>query len=256
MSLVSKLSTNARDVRAFGLGVLARHLGRGSRPARLRGVGSVVVRRRNTDMECFRQVFRDGEYSLAVHPAVEARIRARYDALLQLGRTPVVIDGGANVGASAIWFAQRFPEAKVVAIEPDDGNFDLLTRNTAAHSNVAPMRAALGAEAGFVAVRNWGPGWAVRTERAVDGLPIVTVPQAVASVADGGLFLAKIDIEGFERDLFASNLDWIDDAYVVLIEPHDWMLPGQFTSRPFMRAMAAHEFELFILGENLAFVRA
>jgi hypothetical protein len=75
------------------------------------------------------------------------------------------------------------------------------------------------------------------------------------SVENSRLFLVKIDIEGFEIDVFSGRLDWIADAYVVVIEPHDWMLPGEFSSRNFMKAMVEHEFEIFIIGENLFFVR-
>jgi len=56
--------------------------------------------------------------------------------------------------------------------------------------------------------------------------------------------------------LFAGDVEWIDQVKVVLIEPHDWLLPGQRTSRSFMRAMAAREFELLVSGENLIFVAA
>ena len=72
---------------------------------------------------------------------------------------------------------------------------------------------------------------------------------------DDGIFIAKIDIEGFEKDLFSSNLGWIDRAEMVIIEPHDWMLPGQQSSATFQRAMGSRDFELFISGENLIYVR-
>jgi hypothetical protein len=69
------------------------------------------------------------------------------------------------------------------------------------------------------------------------------------------LFCVKIDIEGFESDVFASNTEWLDDVTVVLVEPHDWMLPGQGSSRTMQVAMAARPFEMLISGENLIYVR-
>lgn len=42
---------------------------------------------------------------------------------------------------------------------------------------------------------------------------------------------------------------------MVIIEPHDWMLPGQLSSRSFQQAMARHLFELFMRGENIFYVR-
>jgi hypothetical protein len=74
-------------------------------------------------------------------------------------------------------------------------------------------------------------------------------------VPSGELLIAKIDIEGFESDLFAADTDWIDQTTVLIIEPHDWMLPGQGSSRTFRAAMGP-EFDMLVSGENLVFVRA
>jgi hypothetical protein len=67
--------------------------------------------------------------------------------------------------------------------------------------------------------------------------------------------LVKIDIEGFESDLFTANTDWLAHVSVVMIEPRDWMLPGQYSSLPFQRALAQRSFELLISGENLFYIR-
>lgn len=71
----------------------------------------------------------------------------------------------------------------------------------------------------------------------------------------GTPFLAKIDIEGFESDLFSSSTEWLSDVSVVFIEPHDWLYPGKKTSRSFQRAMAEQDFEIHLMGENIAYVR-
>jgi hypothetical protein len=71
----------------------------------------------------------------------------------------------------------------------------------------------------------------------------------------GKLFIIKIDIEGFEKDLFSSETSWLSEATVVIIELHDWMLPGQYNSLPFQKAMLPVNSEVLISGENLIFVR-
>ncbi|MEK6809367.1 MAG: FkbM family methyltransferase, partial [Nanoarchaeota archaeon] len=43
-----------------------------------------------------------------------------------------IIDAGANVGFTAIYFANRFPKARIIAIEPEESNFKLLKKNTEA----------------------------------------------------------------------------------------------------------------------------
>jgi len=39
-------------------------------------------------------------------------------------------------------------------------------------------------------------------------------------------FIAKIDIEGAEFDLFRENLEWVDATPIITIELHDWHTPG------------------------------
>jgi FkbM family methyltransferase len=173
--------------------------------------------------------------------------------MLAEGSVPVIIDGGANIGAAALWFAEKYPASAIMAVEPDPNTFALLTANVS--SGVTPVKAALGAEAGFVEVKVNSQAWMTRTTRADTGLPIITVDELVTMVPNGKLFIAKIDIEGFEKDLFSSNLDWIAQAFVIYIEPHDWMLPGEGSSGPFQIALASRGFEVYIAGENLTYVR-
>ena len=62
----------------------------------------------------------------------------------------VIVDAGAYTGLSTAFFALRYPAAKIIAIEPDEANFELLLRNTAAFANVQAVRAALWVESGSV----------------------------------------------------------------------------------------------------------
>ena len=253
-SIFQHIRRAVSDVRHFGFGSLARHLAPG-RPVGLRGVGKVSLRPSQSDMLCMKQVFVGREYDLSHMPEVDSRIQAGYEALLAKGQVPVIVDAGANIGAASIWYAQRYPEAKIVALEPDPENFVVLVSNTRDWTSVVPVNAAIGGATGHVSVVAGAMGWASQTERASEGVAMHTVEDIVGMVPGGGLFIAKIDIEGFEVDLFADNTDWIADATVIAIEPHDWMMPGKFTSRNFMRAITAHDFEMFISGENLIFVR-
>jgi FkbM family methyltransferase len=42
---------------------------------------------------------------------------------------PTIIDCGANIGLSAIYFKTHWPDAKLIAFEPDPSVFDLLQKN-------------------------------------------------------------------------------------------------------------------------------
>ncbi|MCW1383968.1 FkbM family methyltransferase [Novosphingobium sp. KCTC 2891] len=250
---------NRDDVGMFGPRFLLRHL------ARLTGAPTVTVdlprfgrftmRRGESDMYCVRQVLGGGDYDLSIYPDVHARVRARCDAILARGHKPIVIDGGANIGAASRWFRWEWPAAIVVAVEPDPRSIATLRLNLAGDSDVRILHAALGSERGKVAVIEEDLSWASRTARAEDGVPMVTIDDAIAVAGDGEPFLCKLDIEGFEEDLFARNLDWIERFPVVVIEPHDWLMPGRGTSLPFQKAMAARNYELVIRNENLFFLK-
>jgi hypothetical protein len=76
--------------------------------------GPILLRGKTSDRLTFQKIFVDGEY------------------VFDLGFTPrVVLDGGANVGYSSLFFAQQFPHALIIAVEPEATNFRLLMHNTA-----------------------------------------------------------------------------------------------------------------------------
>jgi FkbM family methyltransferase len=208
-----------------------------------------------SDFSVLRQVFRNREYSLP-EGYVRDRAAAEYERVVASGHIPVIIDAGANIGAASVWFHQQFPAARIVAIEPDPDNAAMARANTGHLAEVVVLEAAVGSAPGFVALVPGDGAWGVQTERSSNGCEIVTIMQAIALVPHGVPFIVKIDIEGFERDLFERNVDWIDETFLVFIEPHDWMLPGRATSRGFQRAFGARAFEIFIRGENLMYLRA
>ena len=259
IELFSKVSLNVADVRSFGLQFLRRHIPRvtGAKTASvdIPGYGTVHVRPGESDVGAIRQVFRDRLYEIGIEQ-VERRVWRRYTEILESGSVPVIVDAGANIGAASLWFLQEYPLAELVALEPEPGNLALLQMNAKGRPRLCVCAAAIGSTEGFVSVENDGYGWAARTTRAENGVPVMTMARAFRRVKNGCPFIAKIDIEGFEDDLFSKNVEWLRDVQVIYIEPHDWMLPGQMTSRTFQRALAEYEFEVFISGENLIFVRA
>lgn len=219
------------------------------------GVGKVWVRGRDSDIDTLRRIFLNRDYEIPAK-AVRDRVLARYEAIIAAGKRPVIIDAGANIGGAAMWFALAYPEAIVVAVEPDPLTVAMLRRNVAHLRHVQVVPVALGGTAGQVEVVPGHASDAMRTVRSESGLQVTTVADLIAAVPDGVPLIAKIDIEGFEVDLFAANTGWIEDFFAIFVELHDWMLPGQRSSGTFQSAMAAHDgFEIFVKGENLIYVR-
>jgi FkbM family methyltransferase len=216
--------------------------------------GRLTARRGDSDYDTIIEIFGYQEYK--VPQSAQNRIFEQYQRILNAGRMPVIIDAGANIGSSAIWFRTKYPKARVIAVEPESGNVEMLRQNVDGYSTISVVEAAIGSKSGFVSLVGSEKSWAVRTELSNSGCPIVTINQLLDMVPNGKPFLIKIDIEGFEKELFSGNLGWIDQMFAIFIEPHDWMLPGEQTSRNFQRALGTGEFEIFVRGENLIYVRA
>lgn len=256
--LWDQTTTNMRDVAAFGPRFLLRHLpritGAFTAAVHIRGVGLIHLRPGESDVAVVRQVFLHNEYEL--REAIHSRVAARYAEIVSSGRKPVVVDAGANIGAASLFFRKRFPEAAIVAVEPDPENLRVLRLNLARHQSMFIVPAAIGCRDGLVKIEDHGQGWSTRTKRNGRGIPITTMANAFARVPNGVPFIAKIDVEGFESDLFAENTNWLNEVYMVAIEPHDWLLPGERTSRAFQVATGQSDFEIFVSGENLIYVRA
>lgn len=263
MSLFHDIAENFKDAAAFGFAFPLRHAsalaGAKLFHATLRGAGRLVIRNGSSDVAVLRQVFREREYDLARYPKVKAIVEEKYRRILSAGRIPLIIDGGANIGATPIWFATQFPQARILAVEPDPKNAQLCRANTRRHNNVQVIEAALGSTPGVVTLSNpTNLGWAVQTIRGGSSanVRVCTIPEITAvERGNAELFIVKIDIEGFEEDLFKTNIEWIGEAKVIFVEVHDWMLPRRRTSRPLQRAMAEHDFEMLLLGENLVYIR-
>jgi FkbM family methyltransferase len=175
------------------------------------------------------------------------------------GGVPLIVDCGANIGASALYFRLVFPESQVVAIEPEQENFELLRHNTALLSGVTVLQNAIASEPRLVQITDSGDGsWAFRAGvDAVAGVVLgevqaITIDDVLLAVApDAVPFMLKVDIEGAEGDLFANRHDTLARFPVVVIELHDWMLTDSETSRSFLRWHVLQNRDIYTVGENI-----
>src|SRR6202000_2800973 len=161
-----------------------------------------MLRHRGTpaDKNVIRQMFQYEDYSFN-HLKRGTELIEMYNALDR----PLIIDAGANIGASVCWFQKGFPRAHVVAFEPEDHNFELLRTNTS-DLNVELHHSAVGATEGTVALIDPGQGeWGYQTrDDNTANVKRESLARVIASkIAEGFVpFIAKIDIEGGEDDLF------------------------------------------------------
>ncbi len=175
------------------------------------------------------------------------------------GRTPIIVDCGGHVGLSAVWFASRFPQATVYSIEPDTANFRLLTKNARAFANITPLHGGIWSRPCHLEVLNPDSGSASFRLQEVAATPpaartalrAYTVDEVLAREENNRLLLVKIDVEGAELEVFRETAPWLDAAAAVVIELHDWLLPGQGTSKNLFKRLGEQDFDVVLRGENL-----
>lgn len=259
--LFHKLSNRVGELSRIGPGFAVRGAhrlaGRATYDCLVSGFGQVRFRLGTADAEVLKQVFRDRQYDI---PSREhaARVRASYEKILACGDVPLIIDCGAHIGAAAMWFATEFPEAKIIAVEPDEANAELCRHNTAGLT-VETVTAAIGAREGRATLLKDGQDvWGYQTRRAAaGGVPVVSIAGLrEAQDARHQLLVVKVDIEGFESDLFAENIEWLDDISLLFVEPHDYLSAhAPAVTATMQRALADRDFHMLISGENLVFIR-
>lgn len=199
---------------------------------RVRGVPYPLLCRVNTSNRwAFGQVF----------------VRQEYGSLPADLHPKLILDCGANVGYTSVYFLTRYASSRVIAVEPDLHNFQILQRNLAPYGERAlAIHAAIWSEATHLKLcsaqeANMGE-WAfwVR-ECQPDETPDVQAVDIQTILSDSGfsqIDILKIDIEGAETQIFSQNYGgWIDKVETFLIELHGPEAESVFRStldkRPF-----------------------
>jgi FkbM family methyltransferase len=205
------------------------------------------------DLGVIEQVFKNQDYSL--HRLRRSdELHSGLQVIVSGGHKPLIVDAGANIGASVVWFALNYPQSHVVALEPDYENFKLLCDN-ASGLDVDLRNVAVGSINGKVRVVDPGEGeWGYRTSIDEQGsCQLVSMSDLIEEKMQGGYtpFIAKIDIEGGESNLFEQQTDWVEKFPILIIELHDWLLPNQNTSRTFLRCISQYDRDFVPIGENI-----
>jgi FkbM family methyltransferase len=163
-------------------------------------------------------------------------INQDYDFLVE---TPpkVIVDAGANIGLASVYFANKYPGAMIIAIEPGNDNFELLKRNVEPYRNIIPVHSALWSKNGVINLIDPGLGsWGFMTEETnasgkTSGkfshtVKAMTLGKIIADYQLNKIDILKIDIEGAEKEVFEDTSPWIGKVEALIIELHEDMKSG------------------------------
>lgn len=167
-------------------------------------------------------------------------------------KTAVVIDAGANIGASCLYFKSIFPLAKLVAIEPAPSNLPILEKNLAS-IDAKIIKGALSLKAEMFLHDPGSSDWGYQLKENGTIKVDCFSPRQILDGLSGSDYplIFKIDIEGSEEEIFQENTEWVSSIPLLIVEIHDWMIPGLASSHPFFKAILKHDFDILIRGENV-----
>jgi FkbM family methyltransferase len=174
----------------------------------------VVIRKGTTDIEVFEAIF----------------VRRTYHFPVDI-KPKLIIDGGAYVGYSSLYFSLKYPQAKIIAVEPEDSNFEVLEKNTRNVPNIRRIKAGLWYKNAPLKIRDFGAGhWSFRTEEAEEteefGLQGITVSSLLEDSGFDRIDVLKLDIEGAEKEIFGRDCEpWLRKVNILAAEIHDGCKP-------------------------------
>jgi FkbM family methyltransferase len=222
---------------------------------------NVHLRKATSDWFTFDQIFIHEDYNLKFLKRY-AEIQQLYTEIAKDG-VPLILDLGANIGLSSLYFHHVWNKSQIVAIEPSSQNYEILTRNFDDNSKLKSIMAGISSKITYLKLVDASAEKNAFTTCVVDnaeggGVNGITVPAILLEFPeDKGYvpFIVKIDIEGFESDLFSENTEWIQEFPVLIIEMHDWLFPGQGTSSNFLKVISKLDRDFVYFGENVFSIR-
>jgi FkbM family methyltransferase len=203
----------------------------------------IYLRKNTSDIATFNQVLVELEYDYKLKE-----------------QPKFIIDCGANIGLSSIFFQSKFPNSTVIAIEPEISNFNQLVKNTSSYKNIKCVNNGIWDKSSILEVvdeRNfghWGFECKVVETESVNTIVGLSINDVLEQNNRYEIDLLKIDIEGAELELFSNNYEnWLPKTKVIMIELHDSYRLG--CSKSFFSAIIKYDFSVFHRGENIICIR-
>lgn len=188
-------------------------------------VGTYELRKHGSDLDVYRQIIVEQEYQI-----VQNYFKIN-------GIIPkLIIDCGANIGLTSLLLTHQFKDAKIFAVEPDEGNFLQLLKNIKTQSNIIGLKRAIWSENLKLSIdKSFGDGkdWSIRTLQSTkenqQEVDTITISEIVANSDYEQIDFLKIDIEGAEGEIFKNSetSGFLKFTNCIAIEIHDEFVDRQ-----------------------------
>jgi FkbM family methyltransferase len=176
----------------------------------------------HSDYNVFQQIFIQEEYHLIQRLMILNTV---------FKEQKNIIDAGANVGYTTVYFSNIFHNASIFAIEPSFDNAKMFQENTENLKNTSQIKLyqkALAHKPGltYEIDRNFrdGKDWSIATsENSKGNIEGISIQEIITENNLTHISLLKVDIEGAERFVFKqeNDLSFLRITELIAIEIHD-----------------------------------
>lgn len=170
-----------------------------------------------------------------------------------------IIDLGAHMGLSAVSFLSEYPNAELIVVEPDLGNFNVLVENTTPYNSPIERvycynTAVYGEETELFLTdpKSGSHGFQMAEESSNESskaMQAVTVNGLLKKHGWDEVDIVKINIEGAEKELFENNTEWIARTKCLVVETHDRFKDG--CTKSLFKALEKYPYKVRIVEQNL-----
>ena len=206
----------------------------------------VYLRKGTSDARCFNQVFLEQDYDFEID-----------------FRPQFIIDCGANIGLSSLFFQKKYPGAQIIAVEPEKSNFEMLQMNTKSYSNIECLNYGIWNRNVNLKITEqskekdkWGFTVTETQEEGNGAIKAITISEIMKRYGKNEIDILKMDIEGSELEVFSSNYeDWLPKTKIIMMELHDRERKG--CGKAFFQSLFNYDFSInqYYKGEIVMCIR-
>lgn len=145
-----------------------------------------------------------------------------------------ILDCGANIGLSTIFYKRKFPKARIISVEPEKSNYELLLKNTKNYVNIVSLKNGVSGSDCELSVIDIGEGEASyrileneKKGKMLETIHCKSINTIIEEFEIQQIDILKMDIEGSEKQcLFEGDVKWLQKTKWFLLEIHENIYPG------------------------------
>ncbi len=199
---------------------------------------------KHSDILVYDQVFIEEQYKIVLN------ILSQYNTSVFN-----IIDAGSNVGYTSLYFAKYLTNVKIIAIEPSPENVAILKKNIELNNlenfiTIKEMALSNDSTKKFENSQDYRDksDWSNTTIEDCNGkINSITINEIILNEKWKYIDFLKIDIEGYEKELFksGSNMCFLKYTKIIAIEVHEDVM----SKSELELILISHNFLIFNSGE-------